>query len=151
MTATTIAQLEFTSAANIAATAPLGAIIRYTDLSPEPPLRFKNKHASWKRSNAQGRLICVTPGKNNHPGHFTLHEGDFGTANTVVISFRKTFRLDSGLRFAIAELPAAGSVAVLTKWNDIPELQHLAANQQDAADWMRRHQQSGAYLQPIQS
>lgn len=149
MTATAIAQLQLMTAAEVCAAAPLGAVIRYTDLVPEPPLRFKNKHAVWRRSNAQGRLISVTPGKNGHPGHFTLHEGDFGTANTVVISFRKTFSLDSSLGFAIAHMPAPGSVAVLTAWNDIPELQHLAANQQDAEDWMRTHQHNGAYLQPI--
>jgi hypothetical protein len=149
MTATAIAQLQLMTAAEVCAAAPLGAFIRYTDLAPEPPLRFKNKHAVWRRSNAQGRLISVTPGKNGHPGHFTLHEGDFGTANTVVISFRKTFALDSSLGFAITHMPAPGSVAVLTAWSDIPELQHLASNQQDAEDWMRSHQHNGAYLQPI--
>ena len=149
MTATAIAQLQLMTAAEICAAAPLGTIIRYTDLAPEPPLRFKNKHAAWRRSNAQGRLISVTPGANGHPGHFTLHEGDFGTANVVVITFRKTFALDSSLRFAIAQRPAPGSVAVLTAWNGIPELQHLAASHKDAEDWMRTHQHNGAYLEPV--
>ena len=149
MTATAIVQLQFMTAAEVCAAAPLGAIIRYTDLAPEPPLRFKNKHAVWRRSNAQGRLISVTPGENGHPGHFTLHEGDFGTGKTVILTIRKTFALDSSLGFAIAQMPAPGSVAVLTAWNDIPELQHLAANLQDAADWMRTNQHHGAYLEPV--
>lgn len=149
MTQPPLPQTAFHSALEITAQAPLGAIIRYTDLSPEPPLRFKHKHSLWKRSNAQGRLISVTPGTNGHPGHFTLHEGDYGSGNIIVVSFRKTFRLDSTLRFAIAELPAPGSVAVLTSWNDIPELQHLAANHEDAEAWMRENQHHGAYLQPV--
>ena len=45
------------SATNIIDTAPLGALIRYTDGSPKPPARFTKKLAAWERSNGVGRLV----------------------------------------------------------------------------------------------
>lgn len=44
------------SATNIIDTAPLGALIRYTDSSPRPPARLTWKLAAWERSNGVGRL-----------------------------------------------------------------------------------------------
>ena len=38
------------SAKTIIDTAPLGALIRYTDGSPKPPARFTKKLAAWERS-----------------------------------------------------------------------------------------------------
>ena len=45
------------SATTIIDTAPLGALIRYTDDSPKPPARFTKKLAAWERSNGVGRLV----------------------------------------------------------------------------------------------
>ena len=45
------------SATTIIDTAPLGALIRYTDGSPKPPARFTKKLAAWERSNGVGRLV----------------------------------------------------------------------------------------------
>ena len=45
------------SAKTIIDTAPLGALIRYTDGSPKPPARFTKKLAAWERSNGVGRLV----------------------------------------------------------------------------------------------
>ena len=45
------------SATTIIDTAPLGALIRYTDGSPKPPTRFTKKLAAWERSNGVGRLV----------------------------------------------------------------------------------------------
>ena len=45
------------SATTIIKTAPLGALIRYTDGSPKPPARFTKKLAAWERSNGIGRLV----------------------------------------------------------------------------------------------
>ena len=44
------------SASTIIDTAPLGALIRYTDGSPKPPARFTKKLAAWERSNGVGLL-----------------------------------------------------------------------------------------------
>ena len=44
------------SATTIIDTAPLGALIRYTDGSPKPPARFTKKLAAWERSNGKRSL-----------------------------------------------------------------------------------------------
>jgi len=49
------------SAKTIIDTAPLGALIRYTDGSPKPPARFTKKLAAWERSNGLGRLVKKEP------------------------------------------------------------------------------------------
>lgn len=49
------------SATTIIDTAPLGALIRYTDGSPKPPARFSKKLAAWERSNGIGRLVKKEP------------------------------------------------------------------------------------------
>jgi len=49
------------SATTIIDTAPLGALIRYTDGSPKPPERFTKKLAAWERSNGVGRLVKKEP------------------------------------------------------------------------------------------
>ena len=49
------------SATTILDTAPLGALIRYTDNSPKPPARFTKKLAAWERSNGVGRLVKKEP------------------------------------------------------------------------------------------
>ena len=49
------------SATTIIDTAPLGALIRYTDGSPKPPSRFTKKLAAWERSNGVGRLVKKEP------------------------------------------------------------------------------------------
>ena len=49
------------SATTIIDSAPLGALIRYTDGSPKPPARFTKRLAAWERSNGVGRLVKKEP------------------------------------------------------------------------------------------
>ena len=69
------------SATTIIDTAPLGALIRYTDGCPKPPARFTKKLAAWERSNGMGRLVKKEPPRSystwTAPASFTLHEGNF--------------------------------------------------------------------------
>lgn len=51
------------SATTIIGTAPLGALIRYTDGCPRPPARFTKKLAAWERSNGVGRLVKKEPAR----------------------------------------------------------------------------------------
>ena len=71
------------SATTIIDTAPLGALIRYTDGSPKPPARFTKKLAAWERSNGVGRLVKKEPPRVyptwTAPASFTLHEGNFAS------------------------------------------------------------------------
>jgi hypothetical protein len=53
------------------------------------------------------------------------------------------------LRFAIAEAPQPGSVAVMNKGLLAPELLHLAETSTDAESWLANNNHPGAYLEPI--
>jgi hypothetical protein len=147
-TATTHAPAYLT-ATDLAAQAPLGSLVRYTDFAAEPPARFKNKHAVWKSRNNSGRLISVTPPDAGRTGSLTLHEGDYGAHGVVVVSFRKTFTLDTQLRFAVIAPPAPGSFAVLTRYRNTIELQHLAATEADALAWLERNPHGGATVEMV--
>jgi len=148
MTAVTT-EIDYAKAAEIIPSAPLGAIIRFTDLTPEPPRRFTKKHAAWRRNNGSGRLVRFNPHTSDDDPYFTLHTGDYGSNGTVILSVRKTFCFGSALLFSIAELPAPGSVAVLTKFNGVAELRHIAPSRQAAESWLHSNPYTDAYLEPI--
>ena len=80
------------SATNIIDTAPLGALIRYTDGSPKPPARFTKKLAAWERSNGVGRLVKKEPPRSyptwTAPASFTLHEGNFSSDGVILVTSR---------------------------------------------------------------
>ncbi len=70
-------------------TAPLGAIIRYSDGTLRPPERHRRKLQAWERHNNTGRLVKrqagARVGETIIPGSFTLHEGDYGTKAVIVL------------------------------------------------------------------
>jgi hypothetical protein len=133
--------------------APLGSVIRYSDGTPKPPVRFRKKLAAWERSNSAGRLIRKEPPRERptytSPACFTLHEGDFGEAGTIVVSVRRTYSVESNLCFEIVERPAIGMVRVLQELGDSPELLHLARDRQAAERWLANNQYNRAYLEEV--
>ena len=46
------------SAKAIFSDAPIGATITWSDGTPRPPERHRNKLSAWKDNNSQGRLIA---------------------------------------------------------------------------------------------
>ena len=56
-------------------TAPLGALIRYSDGAPRPPARFAKKLAAWERRNGLGRLVRKEPPR-DRPVRILLPVGD---------------------------------------------------------------------------
>ncbi len=142
-------EIDYAKAADIIPSAPLGAIIRFTDLTPEPPRRFNNKHAAWRSRNGSGRLIRFEPPLDGLQGHFVLHTGDYGSKSTIIVTVRTHFMLNSDLKFSIAQLPAHGSVAVLTKYRHVAELHHIAPSKQEAESWLHSNPYTDAYLEPI--
>ncbi len=104
--------------------APLGSLIRYFDGTPKPPARFRKKLSVWESRNGAGRLVRKEPPRPratySSPAHFTLHEGDFGEGGTIVVSVRRTYSVESDLRFEIVEHPAIGMVRVLQDLGDSP-------------------------------
>lgn len=133
--------------------AVLGSVIRYSDGTAKPPVRFRKKLSTWESRNGSGRLIKKEPPQTratySSPAYFTLHEGDFGEAGTIVVSARRTWSVESDLRFEIVERPAIGMVRVLQDLGDSPELLHLARNREAAERSLANNQYSRAYLEEV--
>lgn len=117
-------------------TAPLGALIRFSDGTPRPPERFKNKLSAWKNNNATGRLVEKTPASDLLAAHFKLHIGDFGANGITVIKFYQTYMADADKTFFIEQLPQPGCVKILDKTPRYTELVHLAPDQAAAETWI---------------
>lgn len=145
---TTPSSADFMTATDLAAHAPLGAVIRFSDFTPAPPLRFKRKHAEWARNNSTGRLLSVRQGATPSDTTITLHMGDYGSHGVIVISTRKTFMGTSALRFSIIERPLPGSVAIIKEYGAERELLHLASSLEAAQSWLASNPHRGAKLQP---
>jgi hypothetical protein len=133
--------------------APLGSVIRYSDGAPKPHERFTKKLGAWKRRNSVGRLIRKEPpyerATYTSPASFTLHEGDFGQADTIVVSVRRTYSVDSDLLFEIVERPVIGMVRILQDLGDSSELLHLAADRNAAERWLASNRYSRAWLEEV--
>lgn len=133
--------------------ASLGSVVRYFDGAPKLPVRFRKKLAAWESRNSVGRLIRKEPPRDrptySSPACFTLHEGDFGQAGTVILSIRRTYSVESDLQFEIVERPAIGMVRVLQELGDSPELLHLARDREAAERWLANNRYSRAYLEEV--
>ena len=133
--------------------APLGSVIRYSDGAPKPPARFRKKLSAWESRNGTGRLVKKEPPRSratySSPACFTLHEGDFGEGGIIVVSVRRTWSVESDLRFEIVERPSIGMVRVLQDLGDSPELLHLARDREAAERWLANNPYSRAYREEV--
>lgn len=133
--------------------APLGSLIRYFDGTPKPPARVRKKLSVWESRNGTGRLIRKEPPRSRatytSPACFTLHEGDLGEGGVIVVSVRRTWSVESDLRFEIVERPAIGMVRVLQDLGDSPELPHFARDREAAERWLASNPYSRAYLEEV--
>ena len=141
------------SATTIIDTAPLGALIRYTDGSPKPPARFTKKLAAWERSNGIGRLVKKEPPRPyptwSAPASFTLHEGNFSSDGVILVTIMRSHSADSALTFDVVEVPQPGQVKILLDFGGATELLHLAANETAAELWIAREGYRNARLEPF--
>ncbi len=123
-------------------TAPLGALIRYTDGSPKPPARFTKKLAAWVRSNGVGRLVKKEPPRpfptGTAPASFTLHEGNFSSEGVILVTIMRSHPADSPLTFEVIEEPKVGQVRVLLDFGGSSELLHLASSVTEAELWIAK-------------
>lgn len=133
--------------------ASLGSVIHYSDGTARPPARFRKKLSAWESRNGTGRLVKKEPPRSratySSPACFTLHEGDFGQGGVIVVSVRRTWSVESDLRFEIVERPSIGMVRVLQDIGDSPELLHLAGDRDAAERWLASNSHSRAYLDEI--
>ena len=141
------------SATTILDTAPLGALIRYTDSSPKPPARFTKKLAAWERSNGVGRLVKKEPPRPyptwTAPASFTLHEGNFSSDGVILVTIMRTHSADSALTFEVAEEPKPGQVRVVLDFGGCTELLHLAESVTAAELWIAREGYRNARLEIV--
>ena len=143
------------SASTIIDTAPLGALIRYTDCSPKPPGRFTKKLAAWERSNGIGRLVKKEPPRVyptwTAPASFTLHEGNFSSDGVILVTIMRSLSADSRLNFEVVERPKPGQVRVLLDFGGNTELLHLAESVTAAELWIARDGYRNARLEIVGS
>ena len=141
------------SAANIIDTAPLGALIRYSDGAPKPPARFTKKLAAWARANGVGRLVKKEPPRSyptwTAPASFTLHEGNFASEGVILVTVMRSHSADSLLRFEVAEVPKSGQVRVLLDFGGAVELLHLAQNREAAELWVAKESYRNARFEVV--
>ncbi|WBU65609.1 hypothetical protein [Paracoccus aerodenitrificans] len=134
-------------------TAPLGALIRYTDHAPKPPARFTKKLAAWERRNGVGRLVKKDSARErptySSPASITLHEGNFASAGVILVTVMRTHSVDSDLTFEIVERPAIGMVRVLQDFGGNSELLHLAESREAAELWLAKNRHSAARLEDV--
>ena len=141
------------SATTIIDTAPLGALIRYSDGSPKPPARFTKKLAAWERANGLGRLVKKEPPRVHAtwtaPASFTLHEGNFSSEGVILVTIMRSHSADSTLTFELVEVPQSGQVKVLLDFGGSTELLHLAANRTASELWIAREGYRNARLEIV--
>jgi hypothetical protein len=104
-----------TSARHIYDNAPLGALVRFSDGTAEPPARHRLKRQAWQRNNRTGRLISRSPANAFSSASFTLHIGDFGSGGVTVVSFFEEVSVTSRLAFEEVETPPHGSHRIVAE------------------------------------
>lgn len=133
--------------------APMGSQVSWSDNTPRPPERHRKKLAAWKTNNGQGRLVRkeagYTCGTYTAPPAFTLHEGDFGGNNTIVMRVFRSFGIDCDLTFRVLARPPLGSVRVFDRPGPSAELIHLAESREAAELWLRSHRHPHAFLEDV--
>ncbi|MFG1377313.1 hypothetical protein V5G24_21160 [Xanthobacter sp. VTT E-85241] len=141
------------SAKAIYDTAPLGALIRFSDGTPRPPARFTRKLAAWRRSNGVGRLIRKSPafgtGRFSGIATITLHEGDISSADIVLVIVHRTHGVDSALQFEVIDIPKAARWRIVRPYGEAVELLHLADDRAAADAWLRQNRHPEARIEQI--
>ncbi|BCH29837.1 hypothetical protein MesoLjLc_17670 [Mesorhizobium sp. L-8-10] len=134
-------------------TAPLGALIRYSDGTPRPPARFTKKLAAWERRNGLGRLVRKEPARERPtyrvPAALILNEGSFAAGSVVLVTVLREHCLDSDLRYEIVERPAIGMVRVLLPVGDNVELLYLAESREAAELWLTKNRTGSGRLEEV--
>ncbi|RWB28898.1 MAG: hypothetical protein EOQ41_16985 [Mesorhizobium sp.] len=132
-------------------TAPLGALIHYSDGTPRPPARFAKKLAAWERCNGLGRLVRKEPLRDRPaycaPASIILNEGNFASGSVILVTVMREHSLDSDLRYEIDERPAIGVVRILLPVGDNLELLHLADSREAAELWLTKTRHGHARIE----
>lgn len=111
--------------------APLGAFVNFSDGTPRPPERFKNKLAVWKEKNDWGYFVSPhpdNPSKNDASPTFTLRQ-DHGH-----MVCNKIIGIDSPLVYE-AKAPAPGTILSYIVHDGLIQIKHVWPTLDDAKIW----------------
>ena len=114
--------------------APLGALIRFSDRTTQPPARFKRKLSAWENANGVGTLAEVNP---DH-GTFTLHMGDLGGGGVIVMRVYRTYDRSSSLAFTLERQAVEGSILCATVYGGRWKIDKITDDAGGAA-WLRNN------------
>jgi hypothetical protein len=107
----------------------------------------------WTTRNNQGQLVrkerTRTLGNYRSPPSFTVHEGDIGSRDVVIVRVLRAFGTDSKLTFTTQQLPTPGSIRIFDQLGDQSQLVHLAQNRPEANEWLRTHRYPDAVLEEV--
>ena len=135
-------------------TAPLGALVAYSDGRPRPPARFTHKLATWRRFNGVGRLDAKTPavfrGAHEVPAHFTLHVGDFDSYGTVVMTVRMVFDVRSPLAFAVVDAQPGAFICFVSDGVHL-EVDRIIGSEDEARRWLASPRVERAFVAAVQA
>ncbi|MFC5342918.1 hypothetical protein ACETK8_20030 (plasmid) [Brevundimonas staleyi] len=137
------------SAQTLFDTAPLGALVAFSDGEPRPPERFARKLRAWRDRNATGRLIRRTPARAGRPAAFTLLLGGLRAEDLLVLIVQRSFEVACALTFEVVDGPKTGEILCLTPYGDELELRHVAADLNDAAAWLDRNRYCRALFHEV--
>lgn len=120
--------------------APLGALIAYSDGSPEPPDEPEERIAEWYSRNGLGSLVAKHPAAeypfHTDPPTITLRVSEYGANVPLSKGKARTFTTESDLTFWIVNPPCVGAVRVLRDVDGITELLNLAVDRAAAERWL---------------
>jgi hypothetical protein len=142
------------NAQDIYDTAPMGALIRYCDGTPQPPARFRRKLEAWSSRNDQGYLTRKEPavaGKSYAtPDRFILRKTGFSESERpIAIIFNLLVTVASPSRYEILSQPQPGQVLIFNASSDTRELVHIASDEAAAKLWLTHHGYPNATLETI--
>ncbi len=120
--------------------APLGALIAYSDGTPEPPDNPEERLAEWFSRNGLGPLVAKHPAAeypfHTDPPTITLRVSEYGDPAPLSKRGTRTFTTDSDLTFWIVNPPCVGDVRILRDVDGVVEMLHLARSRAAAERWL---------------
>lgn len=141
------------SVMNIYETAPIGALVRHTDSSTQPPANDEDAFAAWKQCNGVGWLVRRSPPRPemiwSSSGTITLQQGGFPMSLDVAIASRQDFSLDSDLSFQIIERPLPGNLRILQEYGTNSILIYLAETVADTGRWLDESRRINVRLEEV--
>lgn len=133
--------------------APLGALIAYSDGSPQPPDKPRERLAAWYSRNGLGKLVAKHPAAeypfHTDPPTITLLVSEFRDPTPLSKRKARTFTIESDLTFWIVGPPCVGEVRILRDIDGVNEVLHLALDRATAERWLVDNPGEGTRLEEV--